>query len=316
MGDVLRIPTTIALALVEIQKDLAPMEKSATNSEYDSSYVPLEAVTEFAHTLLSGQGIAVLQPLTTHESGHPAIETILVHAETGESFSRVTKLAIKDANPQAHGSAVTYTRRYALMSMIGLTGKNEDDDGNRASGIFAPVTEEQKDHLRSLMKHLKYPHTAMAAEIFNIKTRDHAYIAIKNFETTIAGKARDEESKDNASEVEFGKKINVTDGTDADGEPALPAGEIEPPSPTSLDGFKQRIKALGLKDETMERKVIGMGSGGAKAGTPFLPKVLDKPERIESLHNFLLALESGVHALPGEYYAPTDEPRVVQEDVA
>lgn len=304
-------PAIIAKAIVAIQKQLEPLVKSASNDEYDSGYVPLEDAAPKAHKLLTEHGIAVLQPLTSDADGRPEIETTLVH-EDGEYFMRKTRLVLGEKqNPQGHMSAITYMRRGALMSTIGMTGRGEDDDGNKASGVFAPVTEEQKDRLRSLMKHLKYPKTAMANEIFNIKTRDHAYLAIKNFEQTVAMKARDEESKANAEEVEFGKKITVTEKGPEDQDE--PPAEVEP---TSLKGFRQRIKALGLKDEATERKVVAMGSGDGKNGTPFLVNVMEKPERIERLNLFLLELETNMHNLPGDFYATTDEPRVVEENVA
>lgn len=303
-------PVEIAKALVEIQATLQPLVKSATNDEYGSSFVPLEEVTEKAHQLLRDHKIAVLQPPSEDEHGHLTMDTILVH-ESGASFMRRTRLALQKPDPQGHASALTYMRRYALMGTLGLTGRGEDDDGNKASGVFAPVTEEQLDRIKTQLKHLKWPKNTIAAELFKIKTRDHAYLAIKNYEEIIAQRVRDEESKNNAAEVEFGKKIKVT----GDDEDASPRDDSEV-SPTSLAGFERRIKALGLRDEVMERKVISMGSGGGKTGTPFLSKVMDKADRIESLNNFLIALESGVHALPGEFYATTDEPRVVEENVA
>lgn len=302
------IPKPIAAAIIDIQKTLQPMIKTAENDSFGNSYVPLEDVTLRAHELLSKHNIGVMQPTTTDEYGHAALETILFTA-TGESFSRTTKLALEEVNPQAHGSAITYTRRYALMATLGLTGKGDDDDGNKAAGVFAPVQEEQKDRLRSLMKYLKYPKTAMANEIFNIKTRDHAYIAIKRFEETIAMRARDEESKENASEVEFGKKIAVTDAKGTK-EPAKPA-EPKELDPLSLEGFQQRLKDLKLASKSYETKVVLTG-----ARVPFLEKVMEKKERIVGLDTFLKALESGVHHLEPEFYAPSEEPRIVEEKVA
>ena len=49
------------------------------------------------------------------------------------------------ADLQAFGSALTYARRYALASVVGLTA-DEDDDGNEASKnplpVKAPVLQE------------------------------------------------------------------------------------------------------------------------------------------------------------------------------
>lgn len=299
-------PAVIAKALIAIQKELEPLVKSAVNDEFDSSFVPLEEVTQKAHKLLTDHQIAVLQPPSEDEHGHLAMDTILVH-ESGESFMRRTRLALLKADPQGHASALTYMRRYSLMGMLGLTGRGEDDDGNKASGVFAPVTEEQKDRLRSLMKYLKYPKTTIAAEMFNIKTRDHAYLAIKRFEETTAQRARDEESKETASEIEFGKKIPVS-SKGSEPEVGTPPAEVDP---TSLEGFRRRLKALNLTSPSYENKVINIATG-----VPFLQKVMDKQERITGLDTFLKALESGVRRLEAEYYAPTKEPILVDENVA
>ena len=289
------IPPRIAKAIIEIQKTLQPLIKTAENDSFGNSYVPLEDVTQRAHELLSKHDIGVMQPTTTDEYGHAALETILF-TPTGESFTRTTKLALAKVDPQAHGSAITYTRRYALMATLGLTGKGDDDDGNKAAGVFAPVTEEQKDRLRSLMKYLKYPKTAMANEIFNIKTRDHAYLAIKRFEETVAMKARDEESKENASEVEFGSKKITVEEAKAQKETAKePEAPLDPLSPEAL---QKRISSLELRDQAAENKFIHR-----LVGKPFL-RAVKKHDDFVLLERGITMIETGVHSLPAEFYPP------------
>jgi hypothetical protein len=53
-----------------------------------------------------------------HKSGQFIADTALLHL-------------VKD-DPQAHGSAMTYLRRYSYMAILGLVA-DEDDDGNAAS---------------------------------------------------------------------------------------------------------------------------------------------------------------------------------------
>ena len=45
-------------------------------------------------------------------------------------------MPIEKLTPQGYGSAVTYLRRYALGSFLGIV-TDEDDDGNASSGIKA-----------------------------------------------------------------------------------------------------------------------------------------------------------------------------------
>lgn len=298
------IPVSIAKALIDIQKDLKPMAKSATNSAFASSYVPLEEVTMKAHELLSKRGIGVMQSPITDGQGHAALETTLFTG-SGQSLTRTTKLAMNKVDPQSHGSAITYTRRYALMAMLGLTGEGEDDDANKATGVVVPVSEEQKSRIKSLSVALKYHPKQVEQQLLDVKTHDHAALAIVNLEKNISMRVRDDESKANAAEAEAEHARRIMVGTD---EVESAGGEVDP---ISSAGFQQRLKALKLAGPTYEKKVIA-----AATKAPFLSKVMEKQDRIESLDNFLKALESGVHRLEAEFYAPSKENIVVDEKVA
>lgn len=57
--------------------------------------------------------------------------TILGHS-SGQWISNITELKPTKTDPQGMGSAITYARRYGLMSIAGIAP--EEDDGNAASG--------------------------------------------------------------------------------------------------------------------------------------------------------------------------------------
>lgn len=286
------VPPVIAKALISIQAELEPLIKTAENSAYSSTYVPLDQVMQKALKLLSSKKIAVVQPMVTDDKGHAALETILVH-ESGKSFSRTTKLAMREVDPQKHGSAVTYTRRYALMTMIGLTAKDDDDDGNGASGALVPVTEDQIAEIKMLLSHLKWPRKSIAAAVFSLKTRDAAALAILNYQKMISEKVRDEESKANATEIE----VATDEGTvESDASPQ--------------EALQARINKLGLRDKAAENKFVF-----SITGRPFLSKVTTS-EQLQELERAITLLETGKHTLPADFYAPTTEPRTVQEPVA
>lgn len=61
-----------------------------------------------------------------------SVETILLHSSGEWSRSTLMVPVVGAATPQSIGSAVTYARRYALASMVGLA--QADDDGNSSSG--------------------------------------------------------------------------------------------------------------------------------------------------------------------------------------
>lgn len=119
----------IATALVKAQKEFAPALKTATNPHFRSKYADLAACIEAVVDALNSNGIALVQK--THDSDNGiAIETLFIH-ESGETLSGgILHVPASKQDPQGYGSALTYARRYSLMSACGIAP--EDDDGNSA----------------------------------------------------------------------------------------------------------------------------------------------------------------------------------------
>lgn len=120
----------LAKALLAAQRELKPANKSATNPHFHSKYAPLPEVIEVAK-VLHAHGIVFLQPPFDAEHG-VGIETIIVHAESGQWLSGALVLTPQQNTPQGIGSAITYGRRFGLASLIGIVAE-EDDDGEAAS---------------------------------------------------------------------------------------------------------------------------------------------------------------------------------------
>jgi hypothetical protein len=79
---------------------------------------------------LSKNGIAVVQSPEALD-GVVSVETRLLHS-SGQWMAGVLSCTMKDASPQSVGSAITYLRRYALLSFAGIAPT--DDDGEAAHG--------------------------------------------------------------------------------------------------------------------------------------------------------------------------------------
>jgi len=120
----------IASALVKAQKAFGPALKTSTNPHFKSKYADLAACIEAVIDGLNNNGIALIQQTHECDSG-VMVETIFVH-ESGETFS-AGKLHVPASkhDAQGYGSALTYARRYSVMSACGIAP--EDDDGNGAS---------------------------------------------------------------------------------------------------------------------------------------------------------------------------------------
>lgn len=100
---------------------------NAKNPHFKSNYVNLEGVLGVIKPACEKHGLSIIQvPVGVH-----SLETEVLHGESGESRKWLMTMEPGKNTPQAVGSAITYARRYMLMSIFGLAGT--DDDGNEAS---------------------------------------------------------------------------------------------------------------------------------------------------------------------------------------
>jgi hypothetical protein len=125
-------------ALIAFQTEVETLKKDGTNDVFSSAYVTLPAVKEAIKPLLKKHQLAVVQLPTIAADGRSALRTIIMHA-AGASIEDTMLLLVAQQNAQAQGSAITYGRRYALMSALGIVAADEDDDGNAGSGKSAPA---------------------------------------------------------------------------------------------------------------------------------------------------------------------------------
>ena len=119
-----------APAFVKAKQAFGPALKDRTNPAFRSKYADLGACLEAVEDALLSNGIALLQD-TFEDSTGVTVETVFLH-ESGEE-RRCGKLHVPAAkqDPQGYGSALTYARRYSLMTACGIAP--EDDDANAAT---------------------------------------------------------------------------------------------------------------------------------------------------------------------------------------
>lgn len=116
-------------ALAAAQAEMGPALKDSTNPAFRSKYADLASVMAACMPALNRHGICVWQPICD-EDGKRYVKTVLAH-ESGETLECRVELIVAKNDMQGYGSAVTYARRYGLMSMAGIAP--EDDDGNAAA---------------------------------------------------------------------------------------------------------------------------------------------------------------------------------------
>jgi hypothetical protein len=119
----------IAAALLCAKKTFGPALKEKTNPAFKSKYADLGSCLNAVDKPCLDAGIILYQE-TFEDPGGVTIETVFLH-ESGEVL-RCGKFHVPASkqDPQGYGSALTYARRYSLMTACGIAP--EDDDGNAA----------------------------------------------------------------------------------------------------------------------------------------------------------------------------------------
>jgi hypothetical protein len=127
----------IATALAKAQTELTNPEKAMigsiynarTDSQQNFRYASLSSGLDIIRKVLGSQQIAVAQTTAIDRaSGTVNLTTLLVHT-SGEWISSdwpVCQLS-ETATPRRMGAALTYARRYALFTMVGIAGEDDLD---------------------------------------------------------------------------------------------------------------------------------------------------------------------------------------------
>jgi hypothetical protein len=121
----------ISAALLKAQSEMGGAVKGAANPFFRSKFADLNSIREAVIPVLNKHGITVLQP-TTVVDGRSFVETTLLH-ESGQYLTSLTEIiCAKPNDPQAHGSGVSYSRRYGLQAFLCVA--SVDDDAESAMG--------------------------------------------------------------------------------------------------------------------------------------------------------------------------------------
>ena len=138
---------TIAAALAKAQAQLVNPEKSligtirterGSGPERSFRYAPLSSGLDIVRKTLSQHEIATVQATSIDESvGIVRLSTVLAHASGEWIASDWPVCAIAEtATPHRMGAALTYARRYALFTLVGIAGEDDLD----APDLIAPTT--------------------------------------------------------------------------------------------------------------------------------------------------------------------------------
>ncbi len=133
----------IYTAISEIQADPPVLVKDSDGQVGPRKYryLSLNKLMDTILPMLNDRGVILIQT-PSFVNDQPALTTELRHIESETYVVDTMLLMSSDATPQQQGSAITYARRYALTSILGLVA-DEDDDGAAVQSV-APRTTTRK----------------------------------------------------------------------------------------------------------------------------------------------------------------------------
>jgi len=128
----------LASALAKAQAELVNPEKSLTatirsgrpgEGERSFRYAPLSSGLDIVRKTLGQHEIATVQTTAIDkDTGVVNLSTMLAHASGEWIASDWPVCAVAEtANPQRMGAALTYARRYALFTLVGIAGEDDLD---------------------------------------------------------------------------------------------------------------------------------------------------------------------------------------------
>ena len=122
--------TDLATALCLAQAEMGGAIKDSNNTFFKSSYADLTSVIKVIKEPFAKYGLSFVQlPVTSAGGNGVGVATMLMH-KSGQWLQSEYLLPMDKVTPQGAGAAITYARRYALQSLVGIP--SVDDDGELA----------------------------------------------------------------------------------------------------------------------------------------------------------------------------------------
>lgn len=129
----------LALALAKAQGKIEGASKDRVNPHFGSRYATLASVWDACRVQLAEAEIAVVQAPSSDATNLVTVVTVLAHS-SGQWMESTLSARPAKADAQGIGSVITYLRRYALSSMVGVAPEDDDD----ANAAVAPRTPQSR----------------------------------------------------------------------------------------------------------------------------------------------------------------------------
>jgi len=131
--------TDLATALCLAQAEMGGAIKDSNNPFFKSSYADLTSVIKVIKEPFAKWGLSFVQlPVTSAGGNGVGVSTMLMH-KSGQWLQGEYLLPMDKVTPQGAGSAITYARRYALQSLVGIPSVDDDSELAMYRNEPAPV---------------------------------------------------------------------------------------------------------------------------------------------------------------------------------
>jgi len=120
--------TDLATALCLAQAEMGGAIKDSNNPFFKSSYADLTSVIKVIKEPFARHGLSFVQlPVTSVGGNGVGVSTMLMH-NSGQWLQGEYLLPMDKVTPQGAASSITYARRYALQSLVGIPSVDDDSE--------------------------------------------------------------------------------------------------------------------------------------------------------------------------------------------
>lgn len=121
----------LALDLAKAQAEFEVADLNKQNPYFKSRYADLMAVVGASRPALTKYGLSIVQDPISHVNGESILHTILLH-KSGQWIESRMRIIPPKNDVQSMSSYITYLKRVAYSSLVGVVTGDEDDDGEVA----------------------------------------------------------------------------------------------------------------------------------------------------------------------------------------
>lgn len=199
--------SNIYTALAKAQGQFQAVAKNQDNPFFKSKYLTLAGIIDVIRKPFSENGLCLIQSpsvIKQDNSIFVTVKTTIAHA-SGDTLENeltlpiVTGQRISDA--QAIGSAITYARRYALQSLVGVSADEEDDDGNSACNRVEQKPKPKEEKKQETQKCCKCGKDIQNRPLGNTTYFDYSLKELGGYYCKDCGQTRKKEMETGQSEM-------------------------------------------------------------------------------------------------------------------